>query len=218
MPSEDDAVEQHVVVDEGERRVRRVDDDARAGAVEARGERAVPRRLVPELLGGRLPLGDERHAGARAEALVRLEGAEVVERIGHDVAVDPGAEAHAGLAHGAEVRQAVSQVALRGGAHTREGPSLAEEPRLVRLELGRVHGDETARQDAEVGEELRGAFAGLGDALFDLADLLRHVHVEGEAVELRVARERHEDVGGDGAHGMRSEAHTHPRVILVECT
>src|SRR6185503_6408270 len=111
VPREDDRVHQEIIRHEGERRVSAIDFDVAARIRKAARVRALERAFAPELLGGRASGGLEGDARARPKALVGFERAQILERIGDDVAVDAGAQTRAGGAEGAEVGQAVAEIA-----------------------------------------------------------------------------------------------------------
>ena len=86
---EHERVEQRFVLDERERAVRPVEHDLSARVGEAAGARALRGAGRPECFGrGEPARGHEGRAPLRAQPLVRLEGAEVVEGVGDHVAVD----------------------------------------------------------------------------------------------------------------------------------
>ena len=113
------------------------------------------------------------------------------------------------------VASTVAQVGLGRGADARERGRVAEQRRLVRRQVRRVHGHEAVREHAPLGQQLDGPAAGLGDALVDLTRLLGHVHVQRERVRVGVGRELAQPVGGHGAHAVRREADAHVGLISI---
>ena len=108
MPAKHDGVEQGLFVHESKRRMIGIDGDRAGGSVEAACNRTIPRAFAPELFGRRAGLGSERDTGLRAQSFVRLQRPKIVERVGHDVAVDARAESNFVLTKGSEVGKPIA--------------------------------------------------------------------------------------------------------------
>ncbi len=98
-------------------------------------------------IAGRLPepfgRGDPgAEAAPRPKPFTEHGAAHLLEGIAHDVAVDAEAWAHVLLEEGAEIGQAVAQIALGRRTKAHERSRGAEKARLLAGQVRGVHGDE----------------------------------------------------------------------------
>jgi hypothetical protein len=94
--AKDHGVQLEAGLHQGQLGMPKVDLDLAAAAFESNGKGAVERAFTPELLGGRALLGGEGDARHATQALVGLQGAELLDGIRDGVAIDPRAKADAG--------------------------------------------------------------------------------------------------------------------------
>ncbi len=151
----------------------------------------------------------------RRQALRVLEHPQFLGCVHGDVAV--GAHAPAAVAPAREIEDAVAEVRFGRGAQAGDGAGGGGAGGLVVVHMRGVHQAPAGVHRCVVEQPRHRALTAPRHAVFDLARLLRHVHVHGRGgVDRRQPGQRvAHRLGRHRAQGMQREAHAHGVAVVI---
>ena len=142
-------------------------------------------------------------APLRRETLVELDGAHLLERVDHGMAVTAEGQRAAGVVQGPARPDAVPEVALGGRAEAGVRRGLAQEAHVIDGQMRGVHGAGERTEHAGVREHPGGRCAVRPEAGVVLPHLLREMHVEAAGPRPPRRRRRARRGGRRGSSGSR---------------